>query len=176
MNTPLVRVAQKLAEKVKEGIRAGGGTPLEFNTTSVTDGIAMGTEGMKASLVSRKTVADSVELIVRGHLLDAFVGISGCDKTIPGMVMAMAHLNIPSVMLYGGSIAYGEYKGNRLTVQGVFGVIAAFNALALIRLFPLVSLSERAATNLRRRRDARPENAVGLNDSVAVSAQHLRQP
>jgi hypothetical protein len=119
---------QKLAEKVKEGIRAAGGTPIEFNTISVTDGIAMGTEGMKASLVSREIVADSVELVVRGHLLDAFVGISGCDKTIPGMVMAMARLNIPSVMLYGGSIAYGEYKGKRLTIQDVFEAIGAFNA------------------------------------------------
>jgi dihydroxy-acid dehydratase len=119
---------QKLAEKVKEGIRAAGGTPIEFNTISVTDGIAMGTEGMKASLVSRETVADPVELVVRGHLLDAFVGISGCDKTIPAMVMAMARLNIPSVMLYGGSIAYGEYKGKRLTVQDVFEAIGAFNA------------------------------------------------
>jgi dihydroxy-acid dehydratase len=119
---------QKLAEKVKEGIRTAGGTPIEFNTISVTDGIAMGTEGMKASLVSRETVADSVELVVRGHLLDAFVGISGCDKTIPGMVMAMARLNIPSVMLYGGSIAYGEYKGKRLTIQDVFEAIGAFNA------------------------------------------------
>ena len=119
---------QKLAEKVKEGVRAAGGTPIEFNTISVTDGIAMGTEGMKASLVSRETVADSVELVMRGHLLDAFVGISGCDKTIPGMVMAMARLNVPSVMLYGGSIAYGEYKGKRLTVQDVFEAIGAFNA------------------------------------------------
>jgi dihydroxy-acid dehydratase len=119
---------QKLAEKVKEGVRAAGGTPIEFNTISVTDGIAMGTEGMKASLVSRETIADSVELVMRGHLLDAFVGISGCDKTIPAMVMAMARLNIPSVMLYGGSIAYGEYKGKRLTVQDVFEAIGAFNA------------------------------------------------
>ena len=119
---------RKMAEKVKEGIRAAGGTPIEFNTVSVTDGIAMGTEGMKASLVSRETIADSVELVVRGHLLDGFVGISGCDKTIPAMVMAMARLNLPSVMLYGGSIAYGEYKGERLTVQNVFEAIGAFNA------------------------------------------------
>ncbi|MBI4247097.1 MAG: dihydroxy-acid dehydratase [Candidatus Rokubacteria bacterium] len=119
---------RKLAEKVKEGIRAAGGTPIEFNTISITDGIAMGTEGMKASLISRETVADSVELVVRGHLLDAFVGISGCDKTIPAMVMAMARLNLPSLMLYGGSILYGEYKGRRLTVQDVFEAIGAFNA------------------------------------------------
>jgi dihydroxy-acid dehydratase len=119
---------RKLAEKVKEGIRAGGGTPIEFNTISVTDGIAMGTEGMKASLISREVVADSVELVCRGHLLDGFVGISGCDKTIPAMVMAMARLDLPSVMLYGGSILYGEYRGRRLTVQDVFEAIGAFNA------------------------------------------------
>src|SRR5712691_5162012 len=100
-----------LAEKVKEGIRAAGGTPIEFGSITVTDGIAMGTEGMKASLVSREVITDSVELVVRGHLMDAFVGISGCDKTIPGMVMAMARLNLPSVMLYGGSIEFGEHKG-----------------------------------------------------------------
>lgn len=119
---------RKLAEKVKEGIRAGGGTPIEFNTISVTDGIAMGTEGMKASLVSREVVADSVELVARGHLLDGLVTLSGCDKTIPGMVMAMARLNLPSVMLYGGSILYGEHRGRRLTVQDVFEAIGAFNA------------------------------------------------
>jgi len=119
---------RKLAEKVKEGIRAAGGTPIEFNSISITDGIAMGTEGMKASLVSRETIADSVELVVRGHLLDGFVGISGCDKTIPAMVMAMARLDLPSVMLYGGSIAFGEYKGRRLTIQEVFEAIGAFNA------------------------------------------------
>jgi dihydroxy-acid dehydratase len=126
--TPCNSNHRKLAEKVKEGIRAAGGTPIEFNTISVTDGIAMGTEGMKASLVSRELVADSVELVTRGHLLDGFVGISGCDKTIPGMVMAMARLNLPSVMLYGGSIRYGEYRGRRLTVQEVFEAIGAYNA------------------------------------------------
>ncbi len=119
---------QKLAEKVKEGVRAAGGTPIEFNTISVTDGIAMGTQGMKASLVSRELVADSVEVVARGHLLDAVVGISGCDKTIPGMVMALARLNLPGLMLYGGSIMYGEYRGRRLTVQDVFEAIGAFNA------------------------------------------------
>ena len=119
---------RKLAEKVKEGVRAAGGTPIEFNSITVTDGIAMGTEGMKASLISRETVADSVELVVRGHLMDAFVGISGCDKTIPAMVMAMARLDLPSVMLYGGSILYGEYKGRRLTIQDVFEAVGAFNA------------------------------------------------
>jgi dihydroxy-acid dehydratase len=119
---------QKLAEKVKEGVRAAGGTPIEFNTISVTDGIAMGTQGMKASLVSREVVADSVEVVARGHLFDGLVAISGCDKTIPGMVMALARLDIPGVMLYGGSIMYGEYKGRRLTVQDVFEAIGAFNS------------------------------------------------
>ena len=119
---------RKLAEKVKEGIRAAGGTPIEFNTISVTDGIAMGTEGMKASLISREVIADSVELVTRGHLLDGLVTVSGCDKTIPAMVMAMARLNLPSVMLYGGSILYGEHRGRRLTVQDVFEAIGAFNA------------------------------------------------
>src|SRR5207244_76677 len=126
--TPCNGNHRKLAEKVKEGVRAAGGRAIEFNSITVTDGIAMGTEGMKASLISRETVAVSVELVVRGHLMDAFVGISGCDKTIPAMVMAMARLNLPSVMLYGGSIAFGEYKGRRLTIQDVFEAIGAFNA------------------------------------------------
>ena len=117
-----------LAEKVKEGIRAAGGTPIEFNTITVTDGIAMGTEGMKASLISREVIADSVELVMRGHLLDGFVGISGCDKTIPAMVMAMARLNLPSVMLYGGSIHFGEHKGRHITIQDAFEAIGAHNA------------------------------------------------
>jgi len=119
---------QKLAQKVKEGIRVAGGTPIEYNTVSVTDGIAMGTEGMKASLVSREVVADSIELVARGHLFDALVTISGCDKTIPGTVMALARLNLPGVMLYGGSIMYGEYQGRRLTVQDVFEAVGAYNA------------------------------------------------
>jgi len=119
---------RKMAEKVKEGVRAAGGTPIEFNTISITDGIAMGTEGMKASLISREVVADSVELVTRGHLFDALVGISGCDKTIPAMVMALARLNIPGLMLYGGSIMYGEYQGRRLTIQDAFEAVGAFNA------------------------------------------------
>ncbi|HXK12140.1 MAG TPA: dihydroxy-acid dehydratase [Vicinamibacteria bacterium] len=117
-----------LAEKVKEGVRAAGGTPIEFSSITVTDGIAMGTEGMKASLVSREVIADSVELVVRGHLLDAFVGISGCDKTIPAMVMAMARLDLPSLMLYSGSIHYGEHRGRRITIQDVYEAIGAHNA------------------------------------------------
>ena len=119
---------QKLAEKVKEGVRAAGGTPIEYNTVSVTDGIAMGTEGMKGSLVSREVVADSIELVARSHLFDAVVAISGCDKTIPGTVMALARLNLPGVMLYGGSIMPGSYGGRKLTVQDVFEAVGAFNA------------------------------------------------
>jgi dihydroxy-acid dehydratase len=119
---------QKLAEKVKEGVRAAGGTPIEYNTVSVTDGIAMGTEGMKSSLVSREVVADSIELVARGHLFDAVVAISGCDKTIPGTVMALARLNLPGVMLYGGSIMPGSHAGRKLTVQDVFEAVGAFNA------------------------------------------------
>jgi dihydroxy-acid dehydratase len=126
--TPCNANHRAVAEKVKEGIRAAGGTPIEFNSITVTDGIAMGTEGMKASLVSREVIADSVELVVRGHLLDAFVGISGCDKTIPAMVMAMARLDLPSLMLYSGSIQYGVHRGRRITIQDVFEAIGAHNA------------------------------------------------
>ncbi|MGH7370093.1 MAG: dihydroxy-acid dehydratase [Candidatus Methylomirabilaceae bacterium] len=117
-----------LAERVKEGIRAAGGTPIEYNTISVSDGVSMGTEGMKASLVSREVVADSVELVARGHLFDALVAISGCDKTIPGTVMALSRLNVPGLMLYGGSIAFGTYRGRHLTIQDVFEAVGAFNA------------------------------------------------
>jgi dihydroxy-acid dehydratase len=117
-----------LAERVKEGIRAAGGTPIEYNTISISDGIAMGTEGMKASLVSREVVADSIELVARGHLFDALVAISGCDKTIPGTVMALSRLNLPGLMLYSGSIAFGEYRGRHLTIQDVFEAVGAYNA------------------------------------------------
>ncbi len=117
-----------LAERVKEGVRAAGGTPIEYNTISISDGIAMGTEGMKASLVSREVVADSIELVARGHLFDALVAISGCDKTIPGTVMALSRLNLPGLMLYSGSIAFGVYRGRHLTIQDVFEAVGAFNA------------------------------------------------
>jgi len=95
---------RRLAEKVKDGVRAAGGTPIEYNTISISDGITMGTEGMKMSLVSREVVADSIELVARGHYFDGLVAISGCDKTIPGTVMALARLNVPSLMIYGGTI------------------------------------------------------------------------
>ena len=119
---------RRLAEKVKEGVRAAGGTPMEFNTVAVSDGITMGTEGMKASLVSREVIADSIELVARGHLFDAVIALSGCDKTIPGCVMALARLDLPSLMLYGGSIAAGRFKGRDVTIQEVFEAVGAHAA------------------------------------------------
>ena len=116
---------RRLAAKVKEGIRAAGGTPMEFNTVSISDGISMGAEGMKASLVSREVVADSIELVARGNHLDALVCISGCDKTNPGMVMALSRLDIPGLVLYGGSIAPGQLAGRDLTIQDVFEAVGA---------------------------------------------------
>jgi len=114
---------RRLSAKVKEGIRAAGGTPIEYNTIAVSDGISMGTEGMKASLISREVIADSIELVARGHLFDAVVALSGCDKTIPGTVMALARLNLPSLMLYGGSIMPGRFQGHDVTVQDVFEAV-----------------------------------------------------
>lgn len=126
--TPCNSHLRELAESVKAGVRAAGGTPLEFNTIVVSDAIAMGSSGMRASLVSREVVADSIELVARGHLLDAVVAISGCDKTIPGTVMALARLDLPSLMLYGGSIAPGLYRGNSVTIQDVFEAVGAHAA------------------------------------------------
>ncbi|PWT94388.1 MAG: dihydroxy-acid dehydratase [Candidatus Melainabacteria bacterium] len=116
---------RQLADKVKEGVRKAGGTPLEFNTVVVSDGISMGTEGMKASLVSREVIADSIEVAVRGHLFDAVVAITGCDKTNPGALMALARLNLPSLMIYGGSIMPGEFQGHNVTIQDVFEGVGA---------------------------------------------------
>ncbi len=126
--TPCNWHLRALSEQVKIGVREAGGTPLEFNTIVVTDGIAMGTSGMRASLVSREVVADSIELVARGHLLDGVVAISGCDKTIPGTVMALARLDLPSVMLYGGSIAAGRYRGEAITLQEVYEAVGAHAA------------------------------------------------
>ena len=114
-----------LAEDVKRGVRAAGGTPIEFNTIAVSDGIAMGTTGMRASLISREVVADSIELVTRGHLFDAVIALSGCDKTIPGTVMALARLDLPSLMLYGGSIQPGRFEGRDVTIQDVFEAVGA---------------------------------------------------
>jgi dihydroxy-acid dehydratase len=114
-----------LAEHVKQGIREAGGTPMEFNTVTISDGITMGTQGMKASLVSREVIADSVELVARGNLFDGLVAIAGCDKNMPGTVMALARLDIPSLMLYGGSIAPGHLDGKDLSIQDVFEAMGA---------------------------------------------------
>ena len=116
---------RRLSAKVKEGIRAAGGTPMEFNTIAISDGETMGTEGMRASLVSREVVADSIELVCRGQLFDAVVCVVGCDKTIPAAAMAVARLNIPGMVLYGGTIAPGNFKGKDVTIQDVFEAVGA---------------------------------------------------
>jgi len=123
--TPCNAHLRELAEHVKAGVREAGGTPLEFNTVVVSDGITMGTEGMKTSLVSREVVADSIELMARGYMFDGLVALSGCDKTIPGTVMGLARVDRPSVMLYGGSIAAGTHRGRDVTVQDVFEAVGA---------------------------------------------------
>jgi dihydroxy-acid dehydratase len=117
-----------LAAKVKEGVRAAGGTPMEFNTIAISDGITMGTAGMRTSLVSREVIADSIELVSRGHAFDAVIALSGCDKTIPGTVMALARLDVPSVMLYGGSIPPGRYQGRDVNIMDVFEAVGAHAA------------------------------------------------
>src|SRR5690349_24823615 len=119
---------RRLAEFVKEGIRAGGGTPMEFNTIAVSDGVSMGTEGMKASLISREVIADSIELVVRGHLLDGVVCLVGCDKTSPGAAMALGRLDVPGLVLYGGTINPGVYQGRDVTVVSVYEAIGAYRA------------------------------------------------
>jgi dihydroxy-acid dehydratase len=116
---------RELAQHVKRGIRAAGGTPMEFNTISVSDGVSMGTEGMRASLVSREVIADSIELVARGHLLDGLVCLVGCDKTIPAAVMALARLDVPGLVLYNGSIAPGSFRGRDVTIQDVFEAVGA---------------------------------------------------
>ena len=132
---------RRLAEFVKEGIRAGGGTPMEFNTIAVSDGVSMGTEGMKASLISREVIADSIELVVRGHLLDGLVCLVGCDKTIPAGAMALARLDVPGLVLYNGTIYPGTYKGRDLTVVSVFEAVGAYRAgkMSLEELYDIES-------------------------------------
>ncbi len=141
--TPCNYHLRDLAASVKEGIRQAGGTPIEFNSIVVSDGISMGTEGMKASLISREVVADSIELTVRGHLFDGVIALSGCDKTIPGCVMALARLNLPSLMLYGGSIMPGEYHGKPVSIQDVFEAVGS-HARGKISTEELIELERRA--------------------------------
>jgi dihydroxy-acid dehydratase len=119
---------RKLAEKVKEGVRAAGGTPLEFNTIAISDGETMGTEGMKASLVSREVIADSIELVGQGYMFDAMIALAGCDKTIPACAMGLIRLNLPSLVLYGGSIQPGRFRGHDVTIQDVFEAVGAHAA------------------------------------------------
>jgi len=123
--TPCNLTLDRQAKAVKEGVKAAGGTPREFVTIAVSDGIAMGHEGMKASLVSREVIADSVELMMNAHGYDALVGLAGCDKSLPGMLMAMARLNVPSIFLYGGTILPGKFKGKDVTVQDVYEAVGA---------------------------------------------------
>ena len=119
---------RELAGRVKAGVRAAGATPMEFNTISVSDGVIMGTEGMKGSLVSRELIADSIELVCRSHLFDAVVALVGCDKTIPGGAMALLRLNLPALLLYGGSIAPGRFEDRDVTIQDVFEAVGAHAA------------------------------------------------
>jgi dihydroxy-acid dehydratase len=134
---------RKLAEKVKAGVRAAGGTPMELNTIAISDGVTMGTEGMKASLVSREVVADSIELVGRGHMFDAMVALVGCDKTIPGGAMALIRLNVPSVLLYGGSIAAGRFQNHDVTIGDVYEAVGA-NAAGLMTDAELKQLEDHA--------------------------------
>ncbi len=142
-----------LAEHVKEGVRQAGGTPMEFNTVSISDGITMGSQGMKASLISRDLIADSIELVARGNLFDGIITLSGCDKTIPGTIMALARLDIPGVMLYGGSIAPGDFHGKKITIQDVFEAVGAH---AAGRMSDADLLMRREPGVSRRRRVRRP--------------------
>ncbi|HYO87532.1 MAG TPA: dihydroxy-acid dehydratase, partial [Candidatus Limnocylindrales bacterium] len=119
---------RRLAAKVKEGVRRAGGTPLEFNTVSISDGITMGTEGMKASLVSREVIADSIELVARGNFFDGIITLAACDKTMPGTIMSLIRMDVPGIMIYGGSIDAGKYRGKDVTVQEVFEYIGAYTA------------------------------------------------
>ncbi|HEU0195260.1 MAG TPA: dihydroxy-acid dehydratase [Gaiellales bacterium] len=119
---------RELAERIKQGVREAGGTPMEFNTISVSDGVSMGTDGMKASLVSREVIADSIELVARGHLFDGLVCLVGCDKTIPAAAMALARLDLPGLVLYNGTIAPGRFRGRNITVQDVFEAVGAYAA------------------------------------------------
>jgi dihydroxy-acid dehydratase len=134
---------RRLAEFVKEGIRAAGGTPMEFNTISISDGVSMGTEGMKASLVSREVIADSIELVARGHLFDGMVCLVGCDKTIPGAAMALVRLDLPGLVLYNGTIYPGIYKGRNVDIVTVFEAVGAYRAgtITLDELYEIESVS-----------------------------------
>src|SRR5919107_22051 len=129
--TPCNLTLDRQAKAAKEGVKAAGGTPREFVTIAVSDGIAMGHQGMKSSLVSREAIADTVELTMRGHCYDALVGLAGCDKSLPGMMMAMVRLNIPSVFMYGGSIMPGRFRGHDVTIGDVYEGVGAHSTGAM---------------------------------------------
>ena len=147
-----------LAAKVKDGIRAAGGTPMEFNTIAISDGITMGTSGMKTSLVSREVVADSIELVALGHMFDGIVALTACDKTIPGAAMALARLNLPGVLLYGGSILPGRYKGADVSILDVFEAIGAHAAGKIDRRRAARARAGRVAGRRRLRRPVHREH------------------
>ncbi|HLL88303.1 MAG TPA: dihydroxy-acid dehydratase, partial [Tepidisphaeraceae bacterium] len=126
--TPCNLTLDRQAKAAKAGVKAAGGTPREFVTIAVSDGIAMGHEGMRSSLVSREIIADSIELMMRAHGYDALVGFAGCDKSLPGTLMAMARLNVPSVFVYGGTILPGNYRGKKVTIQDVYEAVGAHAA------------------------------------------------
>ena len=142
---------RELAVNVKEGIRAAGGTPMEFNTIAISDGVTMGTEGMKTSLVSREVIADSIELLVRGHMFDGVVALVACDKTIPGAAMALLRLNIPGVILYGGSILPGTHKGQDISISDVFEAMGA-NAAGRMTDAELLDIEDHACPGAGRLR------------------------
>ena len=164
---------RRLAECVKEGIRAAGGTPMEFNTIAVSDGVSMGTEGMKASLISREVIADSIELVARGHLFDGIVCIVGCDKTIPAGAMAVGRLGIPGLILYSGTIYPGSYKGapaDIVTVYEAIGVVPRGQDE------PRGAVRDRGGRVPRRRRLRRPVHGQHDGDGVRVPGPLARGP
>ncbi len=160
-----------LARHVKDGIRAAGGTPQELNTISISDGVTMGTEGMKASLISRETIADSVELVARGHMFDAIVGIGACDKTLPGLALALARLNVPSVLLYSGSILPGHFHDKEVTIRSVYEAIGA-NSAGKMSDEDLIALENVACPGARSVRRSVHRQHDGDGDGIHRALSH----
>ena len=180
---PCNTALDRQARVAKEGVQAGGGTPRMFTTITVTDGIAMGHQGMKSSLVSREVIADSVELTMRGHSYDALVGIAGCDKSLPGLMMAMLRLNVPSVFMYGGSILPGRFQGRDVTVVDVFEAVGR-HAAGNCPLHELIALEKVACPGRGRLRGAVHRQYDGVRfrsdragtAGVGRSTRALREP
>ncbi len=166
---------RELAKDVAQGIRDAGGTPMEYNTIAISDGVTMGTEGMKASLVSRDLIADSIELVARGHMFDGIVALVACDKTIPGAAMALLRLNTPGLILYGGSILPGHHKGRDLTIQDVYEALGA-NATGKMSDEELLANRELGVSRSGRVRRAIHGEHHGDGDGAdrAVAARHGR--